>query len=154
MCCLSCLTTINDSLSLNPNRCHYPLITYLSSNVSNRFCFIPLLCSLQNLIKSTLKWPNPNQFKKFEIGKYFYLHPPENHRFCFFHLILRFWFLVTFGYEVTKILKENIHNLCLQRQDGQDGNNREKITQLKWPKYQKPDDENMGWTKLLCQKNF
>ena len=24
------LTTIDDSLSLNPNRCHYPLITYLS----------------------------------------------------------------------------------------------------------------------------
>ena len=23
----------------------------------------------------------------------------------------------------------------------------EKITQLKWPKYQKPKDENMGWTK-------
>ena len=24
-----------------------------------------------------------------------------------------------------------------------------KITQLKWPKYQKPKDENMGWTKQL-----
>ena len=22
-----------------------------------------------------------------------------------------------------------------------------KITQVKWPKYQKPKDENMGWTK-------
>ena len=25
------LTTIDDSLSLDPNRCHYPLITYLTS---------------------------------------------------------------------------------------------------------------------------
>ena len=24
---------------------------------------------------------------------------------------------------------------------------KKKITQLKWPKYQKPKDENMGWTK-------
>ena len=27
-----CLTTIDDSLSLDPNRCHYPLITYLRKN--------------------------------------------------------------------------------------------------------------------------
>ena len=53
-------------------------VDMFGSNVSNRFCFIPLLCSLQNLIKSTLKWPNPNQFKKFEEDRYFYLHPPEN----------------------------------------------------------------------------
>ena len=35
---------------------------------------------------------------------------------CFVHPIFRFWFLVTFGYENTKIL----HNLCLHlaRQDG------------------------------------
>ena len=26
---------------------------------------------------------------------------------------------------------------------------RKKITQIKWPKYQKPKDENMGWTKQL-----
>ena len=31
--------------------------------------------------------------------------------------------------------------------DGQDKKNRQKITQLKWPKYQKTKDENMGWTK-------
>ena len=67
-----------------------------------------------------------------------------------------FWFLV-FGhfwwrsYENTKIL----HNLCLHfaRQDGKDGKregkNWKKITQLKWPKYQKPKNENMGWTKHL-----
>ena len=38
---------------------------------------------------------------------------------CFVHPIFRFWFMVTFGDEVTKIL----HNLCLHfaRQDGQDG---------------------------------
>ena len=25
-----CLTTIDDSMSLDPNQCHYPLITYLN----------------------------------------------------------------------------------------------------------------------------
>ena len=37
---------------------------------------------------------------------------------CFVYPIFRFWFLVTFGEEVTKILR----NLCLHfaRQDGQD----------------------------------
>ena len=61
---------------------------------------------------------------------------------CFVHPIFCFWFLVTFGDEVTKIL----HDLCLDfaRQDGQDGKNKKKIMQLKWPKYQKPKDKNMG----------
>ena len=66
--------------------------------------------------------------------------------FCFVHPIFRFCFLVTFGDEVTKILC----NLCLHfaRQDEQDGKKTgKKITQLKWPKYQKPKDENMGWMK-------
>ena len=57
-----------------------------------------------------------------------------------------FWFLVTFGDKTTKIFL----NLCshFARQDGQDGKKPwKKITQLKWPKYQKPKDENMGWTK-------
>ena len=46
------------------------------------------------------------------------------------------------SYENTKILR----NLCLHfaRQDGQDGKNGKKITQLKRPKYQQPKDENMG----------
>ena len=41
---------------------------------------------------------------------------------CFVHTIFSFWFLVTFGNKVTKILR----NLCLHfaRQDGQD---REKL---------------------------
>jgi hypothetical protein len=49
--------------------------------------------------------------------------------FCFVHPIFRFWFLVFFGYEVTKIL----HNLCLHfaKQDRQDEKTEEKITQLK-----------------------
>ena len=69
-----------------------------------------------------------------------------------------FWFLV-FGqfwrrsYENTKILS----NLCLHfaRQDGQD---RKKITQLKWSKYQKPkdkkwDERNMK-NKKMCINYF
>ena len=52
-----------------------------------------------------------------------------------------FW---QWSYENTKILG----NLCLHfaRQDGKNG---KKTTQLKWPKYQKPKDKNMGWTKQL-----
>ena len=57
-------------------------------------------------------------------------------------LFLVFGHLWQHGYENMKIL----HNLCLplwaRRKE-----NRKKITQLKWPKYQKPKDENMGWTK-------
>ena len=50
-------------------------------------------------------------------------------------------------YEDTKIL----HNLYLQGKMGKTERNGKKITQLKWPKYQKPKDENMGWTKpRLC----
>ena len=36
----------------------------------------------------------------------------------------------------------------LQGKMGKTGKNRKKITQLKWTKYQKPKDINMGWTKL------
>ena len=49
---------------------------------------------------------------------------------CFIHPIFRFWFLVTFGDEVRRILR----NLCLHfaRQDGLDGiKNGKNITQLK-----------------------
>ena len=62
----------------------------------------------------------------------------------FFH----FW---AQSYEYMKILC----NLCLHfaRQAGQDGkNNGKKILQLKWPKYQKPKDENMGWTKHMSKQ--
>ena len=62
-----------------------------------------------------------------------------------FSPFLVFWFWVTFGDKVTKILR----NPCLHfpRQDGQDWKKGKKIVQLKWPKYKKPKDENMGWTK-------
>ena len=44
--------------------------------------------------------------------------------------------------------KKWLRNLCLHfaRQDGKKG---KKIMQLKWPKYQKPKDKNMGWAKHL-----
>ena len=65
--------------------------------------------------------------------------------YCFAHPIFGFWFLVTFGDEVTKIL----HNLCLHfarqdRQDRQDGKNRKGNHASKVTKIQKPKDENMG----------
>ena len=54
-----------------------------------------------------------------------------------------FWFLVTFGAELTKIL----HNLCLHfaRQDGQDRKNRKQNHATKVTKI--PKDKNMGSTK-------
>ena len=58
---------------------------------------------------------------------------------CFVHPIFRFWFLDTFGNEVTKVRK--LRNLCLHfaRQDGQDGkkqkeNHVTKVTKIKKPK--------------------
>ena len=50
-------------------------------------------------------------------------------------------------------IRKYYFNLCLHfaRQDGQNRKNGKKITQLKWPKYQKPKDENMGWTKHKVQ---
>ena len=65
--------------------------------------------------------------------------------FCFVLSIFVFRHFWRWSYENTKILR----NLCLHfpRQDGQDRKNRKKITQLNWPKYQKPKDKNMGWTK-------
>ena len=51
---------------------------------------------------------------------------------CFVHPIFRFWFVVTFGDEVTKIQKI-LRNLRLHfaRQDGQDRKKGKKIMQLK-----------------------
>ena len=69
--------------------------------------------------------------------------PKEDGKKCFVLPIFRFWFLVTFGDEVTKILRN--HCLHFVRQDGQDGKNGKKITQLKWPKYQKSKDENIKY---------
>ena len=42
-----------------------------------------------------------------------------------------------------------LSNLCLHfaRQYGQNGKNGKKIAQIKWRKYLKPKNENMGWTK-------
>ena len=59
-----------------------------------------------------------------------------------------FSFLVTFGDEVAKIQKYYvIFVYILKGKMAKTEKNRKKITQLKWPKYQKPKDENMGWLK-------
>ena len=69
---------------------------------------------------------------------------------CFVHPIFCFWFLVTFGSKVTKIRKYYvIFVYILQGRMGKMEKNWKEITQLKWPKYQKPKDKNMGWTKHL-----
>ena len=48
----------------------------------------------------------------------------------FVHPIFHFWFLVTFGDEVTKTQKYVLHNLCLgfSRQDEQDGEKMERLS--------------------------
>ena len=64
---------------------------------------------------------------------------------CFVHQISRFWFLDTFGDEVTKIRKYYvIFAYILQGKMGKTQKSGKKIMQLKWPKYQKPKDENIG----------
>ena len=42
----------------------------------------------------------------------------------------------------------------LQGKMGMTEKNGKKITQLKWLKYQKPKDENVGWTKHKKQKKI
>ena len=70
------------------------------------------------------------------------------HSPCFcssYFSFLAFGHFCQWSYENTKML----HNLCLHfaSQAGQEVKNREEITQPKWPKYQKPKDKNMRWTK-------
>ena len=66
------------------------------------------------------------------------------------HPIFGFWFLVTFVDEVMKIQKYYIIFIyILQGEMSQTENNEKKIMQPKWPKYQKPKDENMEWKKHL-----
>ena len=86
-------------------------------------------------------------------GEFFYYNRKISDVFChlcFVHPIFPFWFLVTFGNKVMKIQKYYvIFVYILQGKMGKTEKNGKKITQLKWPKYQKPKDENMGWTKHL-----
>ena len=56
--------------------------------------------------------------------------------------------MVTFGDKVTKIQKYYIIFVyILQGKMGKTEKTGKEITQLKWPKYQKPKDESMGWPK-------
>ena len=59
----------------------------------------------------------------------------------FVHPIFRFWFLVTFGDEVTKIRKcYIIFVYILQSKMGKMDKTEKMIMQQRWPKYQKPKD--------------
>ena len=67
---------------------------------------------------------------------------------CFFRPIFHFWFLVTFDDKIMKIRKYYvIFVYILQGKMGKTEKSGKKIMELKWRKYQKPKDENMGWTK-------
>ena len=58
------------------------------------------------------------------------------------------------GEDFVKFWEYMDFNICLHfaRQDGQDGKNQK--SHNKWPKYQKPNDENMGWTNLLIKTSI
>ena len=54
-----------------------------------------------------------------------------------------------------KIQKYNVIVVyILQGKMGKTEKKGKKITQLKWPKYQKPKGKNMGWTKQKIQINL
>ena len=92
-------------------------------------------------------WVQKGNLKLFETKKLdkYWLKNALN---CFIHPIFRFLFLVTFGNKVTKMRKYDIIFVyILQGKMGKTGKTRKETTQLKWPKYQKPKDKNMGWTK-------
>ena len=74
--------------------------------------------------------------------------------YCFVHPIFRFWFLVTFGDEVTKILQITLH---FARQDGQDGKNRKENHATIVTKIPKTKRRKYGMNKTLfktfCRRN-
>ena len=78
---------------------------------------------------------------------YFYcissqLKPTTKHHVCFVHLIFGFWsYYVNFVY-------------ILQSKMGKTEKNGKKIMQQNWPKYQKPKDENLGWSQGTLLKGI
>ena len=57
------LTTLDDSLSLNPNLCHHPLITQLNLNLIFCITFQNLIIEVGLLIKRLLEIAAMNVFK-------------------------------------------------------------------------------------------
>ena len=62
---------------------------------------------------------------------------------CFVHPIFRLWSFLAMKLRKCYVIFVYI----LHGKMGKTEKTGKKITQLKWPKYQKPKDENMGWTK-------
>ena len=76
----------------------------------------------------------------------FYLGPQIQHywNYCFVHSIFHFWFLVTFGDEVTKLRKYHIIFVYILhgKMGKTEKNHATKVSE-------KPKDENMGWTRHM-----
>ena len=70
-------------------------------------------------------------------------------RLSHFLVFGHFW---QWSYENTKILAIFVY--ILQVKMGKIIKNGKKITHLKWPKYQKPKDENMGWDQTKWLENL
>ena len=90
------------------------------------------LKSLKNVIPKPLSW---------------FRFSTENDTKIFVRPIFRFWLLVSFGNEVTKIWKYYVIFVYILQEKTDKTKKWKKTTKLRWPKYQKPKDENMGRTK-------
>ena len=93
--------------------------------------------------KSENRWPNsfceiPCFSSNYKVNQ----EVLNNCVLCFFHPIFRFWFLVTFGDKVMKILP----NFCLHsaRQDGQDGKKQKENHAIKVTKIPKTKRQKYG----------
>ena len=90
------------------------------------------LKSLKNVIPKPLSW---------------FRFSTENDTKIFVRPIFRFWLLVSFGNEVTKIWKYYVIFVYILQEKTDKTKKWKKTTKLRWPKYQNPKDENMGRTK-------
>ena len=101
---------------------------------------------LRNCFKSKNKSEDEDEITWNEFT--FWINTLGNHWYFFFRSSY-FSSLVLFGNEVTQIQK---YYVFLQGRMGKTEKTGKKISQLKWPKYQKPKDKNMGWMKHLFPK--
>ena len=74
----------------------------------------------------------------------------QNNTFLIYVSFIPFFVFGFWSLLATKLQKYYIIFVYfLQGKMGKTETNEKKIMQLKWPKYQKPKDENIGWTKHL-----
>ena len=129
---------------------HWPLYSTAFINKRKLRCYQNLNGSKKTRILTfeRKKYCNSIWIKEVWIGFYLQFRKSFVTLKCYFWSLLfrssHFSFLVTLGDEVTKI--QNYYVIfvyILLGKMGKTGKNRK----LKWPKYQKPKDKNVGWMK-------